>query len=112
MTNNEILFESAGKPTRFIISSGEHDGYVKYHSHRETVDNGDGTFTATDIFETVLSPFQGDVSIWGIDDHAICTIGSTYEYYDYDLTLDGVTRIEKDIHGDLHITVIFMELKY
>ena len=105
MVNYDLVWE--GKPSDIKISSGGHEGVVYRHSHRELKKNEDNTYESTEIFDEFLKGFQGDTTIWGIDEHLISQTESTCEFYDYDLWVPHVIKIETDERGDLHLTVDF-----
>jgi len=103
--NYELIWE--GEPTDVRICSGGHEGVLYRHSHKETKKNEDETYTVTEVFEEYLHGFQGDTTVWGEDDCLISQTESSCEFYDYVLWVPDVIKIEKDKHGDIHLTIKF-----
>ena len=101
---NKLLW--SGKPSSIHVVSGGYDnGSVKRHSGRETIDNGDGTFTQNELFDTLLSEFQNDIILFSEDEFYIGEVEASHEFYDYDAHFHKVIRVEQRKHGDLEITI-------
>lgn len=105
MSKFKLIWE--GKPSDIHINSGGPEGVVARHSHREWKKNRDNTYEVTEIFDEFFIGFQGDTTIWGSDERLISQVESSCEFYDYDLWVPSVVKIETDDNGDLHLTIPF-----